>query len=542
MMKANFGRSITRRIGSISPIWIVPIAALLIALGLGFRAWEQNGARVEIVFDSASGIEVGKTRIRLKDVEVGKVTSVRLTSDLKQVRVIADLDKDVSPHLGSNTRFWVVTPRVSASGVSNIGTLISGVYIVMDPGEPGVDQSVFIGLDEPPAIRSDEEGRSFVLQAEELGSLDIGSPVYYRQLKVGEVSSYHLASDGSHVTVNIFVPAPYDKLVQTNSRFWNVSGFGFTVGADGLKAKMASLASLISGGIAFDNSVSFEGSAPADDGRHFVLHEDKASVLAGRYSLKHYYLLRFGGSVRGLSVGAPVEFRGITIGEVVDVALNSTDKDSKSLYVYIAIEPQRLYPNQAPTREETDAFIADMVEQGLRAQLKSASLITGARYIDLRFADEAPGDFQRAESYSIIPTSDNSLDQMSRELAAVLDKLNQVPFDKIGQDLAGSMASLNRSLTQLEQQNTAQKLGGTLTHIEKATQGLEQTVETTNQALLQMQQTLKTFDRTLAPDSELHYEMIETLKSIEKAADSFDAFTEELNRYPNSLIFGVDKK
>ncbi len=531
-----------KRLSKLSPVWIVPIAALLIAFGLGYRAWEQRGTEVEIVFDSASGIEVGKTKIRLKDVEVGKVTSVRLTADLRQVRVIAELEQGVSRHLGSNTRFWVVAPRVSASGISNIGTLISGVYIVMDPGEPGVDQSVFVGLDDPPAVRSDEEGRSFVLQAEELGSLDIGSPVYYRQFKVGEVTSYHLAENGDHVAVNIFVPAPYHQLVQTRSRFWNVSGFGFSIGADGLKAQMSSLASLISGGIAFENSVDFGGTATAAEGERFLLYEDKDAVLAGRYSLEYYYLLKFGGSVRGLAIGAPVEYRGITIGEVIDVALDNADKGTKSLYVYIAVEPQRLYPNTDPSRAETDDFMEEMVRQGLRAQLKTANLVTGSRYIDLSFTDEAAGEFVRLENYSVIPTVNDSLDQMSRELASVIDKLNKVPFDAIGKDLAASMASLNRSLAVLEKQQTAQKFDNTLSHVESASKALDETMASANSALQQMQQTLKTFDRTLAPDSELHHEMIETLKSIDDAARSFDALTEELNRYPNALIFGVDKE
>lgn len=531
-----------RKLHSISPIWIVPIAALIIALGLGFRAWDQRGAQVEILFDSASGIEVGKTKIRLKDVEVGKVTSVRLTADLGQVRITAELDKDVSRYLSSNTRFWVVAPRVSASGISNIGTLISGIYIVMDPGEPGPDQSVFVGLDEPPAIRSDEEGRSFVLQAEELGSLDIGSPVYYRQFKVGEVTSYHLDKNGDHVAVSIFVPAPYDQLVQTRSRFWNVSGFGFTFGADGLKATMASLASLISGGIAFDNSVGFEGSEIASDGQRFLLYEDKDSVLAGRYNLKYYYLLKFGDSVRGLSIGAPVEYRGITVGNVIEVTLSNTNKDSKSLNVYIAVEPQRLYPETRPTRQETDDLLAEMVEQGLRAQLKTANLVTGSRYVDLSFSDEPAGDLVRLEQYSIIPTVDDSVDQVGRELASVADKLNAIPFESIGKNLAGSMASLNHLLTQLQQQQTARKLDNTLTHVENASKGLDETLQSADAALQQMEQTLKTFDRALAPDSELHYEMIEALKAIEKAASSFDTLTDELNRYPNALIFGVDKQ
>jgi len=206
------------------------------------------------------------------------------------------------------------TPRISATEISNLGTLISGVFIIMDPGEPGKFEDTFRGLDQSPILQSDEAGTSYVLQAETLGSLDVGSPVYYRQIKVGEVTGYKLSDNQKHVDINLFVRAPHDQMVQNRSRFWDVSGFGVSVGAEGVKAQMASLTSLLSGGVEFDNSASFGSVDELAEANHrFFLYPDRESVLEERYNVEYYYRLRFTGSVKGLAVGAPVEFKGINL-------------------------------------------------------------------------------------------------------------------------------------------------------------------------------------------------------------------------------------
>lgn len=521
-------RAVRRRISSISPVWIVPIVALTIAVWLAVDARMKKGTRIEIVFSQATEIVAGQTLIKLKDVEVGMVKSVRLSNDLSSVIVRAELDRSVSAHLSENSRFWVVTPRISATGVSNLGTLISGVYIVMDPGEKGQYTTRFEGLNDPPSFESDERGTPFVLQSHELGSLDIGSPVYFRQIRVGEVTGYQLSESRDYVDVNIFVEAPHDTLVRTRSRFWNVSGFGVSVNADGMKARMASLASLINGGIAFDNAAGYEASEIAPDGYRFNLFPDRESVLEGQFDLEYYYLLKFSGTLRGLTVGAPVEFRGIKIGEVVDVELASAENTDKTLHVYISMEPQRLDPSRTPSREEVDGMIEDMVKQGLRAQMKTASMITGSRFIDFAFFDNAPkGSLIVSENYSEIPTMDDNLELVTKQLSNVLAKVEQIPIDKIGKDLSSSMSSLNRILATLEKRDTAGKMDNVVGNLE--------------QTLKQIALTMKSLDQTLAPDSEFKYELTETLKSLGDAAASVEIFMNELNRHPNSLITGGNK-
>ncbi len=528
-------KAVVQQIRSVSPVWIVPLVALSIAIWMAVQARLERGTTIHITFPHASDIIAGQTLIKLKDVEIGTVKSVRLSSDLRNVIVKAEIDRSVSSYLSENTRFWVVTPRISATGVSNLGTLISGVYIVMDPGEKGSYTNKFSGLKQQPAFVSDEPGTQYVLQAQELGSLDIGSPIYFRQIRVGEVTGYKLSESSDSVDINMFVKSPHDKLIQTRSRFWNVSGFGVTINADGMKARMASLASLINGGVAFDNAANYEKSELADSGHRFYLHPDRESVLEGRFDIEYFYVLKFSGSVRGLTVGAPVEFRGIKIGEVVDVELASSENSEKSLHVYISMEPQRLDPKSSPTREQVDENIANMVKQGLRAQMKTASLITGSRFIDLVFSEDQQAEaLIKGENFSEIPTVDDSMDLMTKQMSDIVDSLSQVPFDKIGKDLSESMASLNSILATLSEKNTAAKMDG-------AVANMEDTLASANKALIQLSTTMESIDHAIAPDSEFKYEMTEMMKSVGDAAQAMELLMNELNRHPNALISGAKK-
>ena len=528
-------KPIVKKITRISPVWIVPIVAVVIAVWLAVEARLEKGTEIQIEFASASDIIPGQTQIRLKDVQVGSVKSLRLSKDLKSVVVRANIDRNVSDHLSENTRFWVVTPRISATGVSNIGTLISGVYILMDPGAKGASQTKFKGLDESPSIRSDETGTHYVLQAETLGSLNIGSPVYFRQIRVGEVTGYKLAEEQNHVDVNFFVRAPHDQMVLDRSRFWDVSGFGVSIGAEGMKAKMASLTSLIAGGIEFDNTANIGPSALAAEGHRFYLYPDRESVLEERYNIKYHYLLRFSGSVRGLSVGAPVEFRGIKVGEVVNVVLDNADNKEKSLHVYIAMEPQRFDPHVAPNKEDVDARIRAMVDQGLHAQMATSSLITGSKYIDLNFMnDREPGEFNQSTDFAELPTADDAASQLTQKMDGVLNEVAAIPFEDIGNDLAASMASLRSVLETLEERNTAAKIDG-------AMEGLDGTMANAELTLAETEALIKNLNYLLAPDSETTYELSKALKSIGEASRALNLFLDELNRHPNSFISGAKK-
>ena len=534
----------------ISPVWLIPLLALVIAIALGIRAWQQKGEQIEIIFEAAGGIEVGKTEVRLKDVPVGKVTRLQLSEDLAKVHATVTLDRSMSRHLSTQTRFWLVSPRISASGISNLGTLVSGVYIVMDPGKKEGYRDSFIGLSEPPAVQSDEKGTQYILRAQTLGSLDVGSPVYFRQLRVGEVVNYQLSDDGSHVDARIFIEAPHDALVSKRSRFWNVSGIDVSIGMDGIKAELASLSSLLMGGIAFETPLGSSQQKPAKADHTFALYSNHEDAAQGRFTLSYPYILKFSHSVKGLQIGAPVEFKGLTVGRVNDVQLVSLASTSQSLEVTIALEPQRFDADALASQQQLNALLNPLIQQGLRAQIKSGNLLFGSRFIELVYLDaQALKNTQASAKAGLItqsglpqiPTLDEPLDKLERQLADVAGAMSRFPIEGIGQQMNESLKALSNILGVFDQQKTAQALHGTIANTQKATAHMEGAVADARVTLQQLTKTLKSVDYTIAPDSQLHAEFLETLQSVSEASDSFDRFVEELYRYPNSLVFGLGK-
>ena len=531
-----------KRTRSISPVWILPIIALVIAAALAWQAWLEQGPSIEITFADASGVKPGKTLIRYKDVDVGMVKDVKLTKNLSKVRVIAELDPHIADHVSADTRFWVVTPRITLSGVSGLSTLLSGVFIEMDPGKPGRFQRSFEGLDVAPTVRSDEKGARFTLIADELGALDVGSPVYHRQIKVGEITSYSLSEQEKRIHINVFVESPYDRLVLKSSRFWNVSGVGFELGADGFEAHIDSLNTLLAGGVAFDSPEFGADLSNADRDDEFYLFANYKAVNEGSYLKNYYYALKFSESVRGLNTGAPVEYNGIRIGEVAKIEFGFEDSGATKITVLIALQPERLDRNSDMTKAELDARLQTMIGEGLKARLKTSSLITGGLFVDLAYTDDPAGELVMAEHFNEIPTIAGEYAQLTRQAADIVHKVNQIPFEQIGRDLSTSLEKLNVTLNKLQQGRVAEKLGNSLGNLETASEQLDQLVASAIKSLEQLTLSLSTLEEGIAPDSQLYNEMLDMMDRVGDAADSLEELTDELNRYPQSLILGNEAR
>ena len=294
----------------ISVVWIIPILAALVAIGIAIQRVLSEGPTITIIFTVAEGLEAGKTFVKYKDVNIGQVTAVRLSPDYSKVEVTAKIDKSAAGLMVEDAKFWVVEPRVTLSGVSGLGTLLSGNYIGFEIGKSEKQQRKFTGIEVPPIITSGQPGRQFVLKAENLGSLGIGSPIYYRRLEVGQVIAYDLAGDGKGVDIKVFVNAPYDRYVNPGTRFWNASGLDVSVGAGGLEVRTQSLVALIAGGLAFDTPPFAAKSEPAVVNTVFTLYIDQATAMRQPESDAARYVLYFPESLRGLSVGAPVTLLG----------------------------------------------------------------------------------------------------------------------------------------------------------------------------------------------------------------------------------------
>ena len=397
--EASLERKKRRRI---SVVWIIPILAAVIALGIAIQRAMNEGPTITIAFKAAEGVEAGKTFIKYKDVTIGQVTTVQLSEDYTGVVIQAKIAKHAAALLVEDTKFWIVSPRASLSGISGLGTLLSGNYIGMQVGKSTTRRRSFTGLDVPPTI-TDQPGRQFMLRAASLGSVGIGAPIYYRSLSAGQVAGYSLAADGKSIDITVFVNAPYDKYVTARTRFWNASGIDVSAGADGVKVHTESLVAVLAGGLAFDSPDFLPAGDPAAADTVFTLYPNRAVAMKQPDQLERRFVLYFDESVRGLSMGAPVTLFGLPVGEVADVGLEFKPEALELRpRVLVTFFPERLVERVSSggkTSAETflksdmanrDRMLHRMVEEkGLRATLQSGNLLTGELYVAFEYFPNA---------------------------------------------------------------------------------------------------------------------------------------------------------
>jgi len=558
----------------LSIVWLVPLVAAAIGVFLVYKTFTEKGPQITVTFKTAESLEAGKTKIKYKNVELGVVETIHLSPDQSHVIVIAQMRKEADAFLSENTRFWVERARVAAGKVSGIGTLLSGAYIGMDPGKPGQMAFQFKGLETPPIVTGNLPGRHFILEAPRLGSLDIGAPVYYRQIKVGQVVGFHLNEDGKAVTIKLFIHAPHHKLVFSNTRFWNASGLDFTMDAQGIRMDTESLVTILVGGIAFETPIDLEKCGRASENDIFKLHANFDSILEKTYTSKINLLLYFDGSVRGLAVGAPVEFRGIRIGKVLDIKLELDIQNQVfHIPVLIEIEPERIHTNgETPADGPEHKLMNHLVAKGMRARLKTGNLITGQRFVDMDIYPDAPKEYiVWKEKYPQMPTLPTRMDEISASLIHLLNRLEKAPIKDFFTDLHHTIQGADRLVNSTQLHNAILALNKTLEHgksfakaldtevapeLKSAVRELNTTFKHTQQltqnldinvtpeltrVIEQAQTTLATIGSTLSQDSPLFHELIRMLRELTNAARFIRDLADYLERHPNALIYGKAK-
>lgn len=511
---------------SLAWVWFIPLAALLIGLSIVWRGISQKGPTITITFQSAAGIETGKTQIRYRDVVIGLVKSVRLNGMHNGVIVEAELTKDGAAFARDGSRFWVVRPRIGLGGVSGLTTLLSGSYIETDfdtISSSRANQKDFVGLEQPPPITSDRPGSHFVLRSNTLGSLGPGAPIYFRRIQVGLVTGFTLSDSGEHVDLNIFLDAPYDKFVDSSTRFWNESGVDLTIGPQGMNLQTESLLSIIAGGISF---ASFGKPHPLSDAaKPFKLFESKMAAQAVPEGVAVPIRMRFDQAVRGLSVGAAVAFHGIDIGVVDSVTLDF-DVITRRFFTQVeaTLYPERLGPVYfemkvaSQTQEDLAASLSEFTSKGLRAQLRTASILTGQLYITLSDFPNLPHSEPPQVSLPfIMPTVPaENLDSIQAQISSIISKIDNIPFEKIADDLDGMVVEFRRLSANLDK-NVTPKLASTLTQIEK---------------------TVKNLNVLIAPGSPLTTSTESMLQDLKGTLKSLKTLTDGLQANPSEIIRG----
>ncbi|MCW8964069.1 MAG: MlaD family protein [Gammaproteobacteria bacterium] len=511
---------VSRKSG-ISIFWVIPLIALLIGGWLSITAYLDKGPLVTIIFKQASGVIANKTKVRMHDVDIGVVESVTLSEDFTQAVVKARLSKESEKLLVEGTKFWVEEPRVSATEIRGLQTLLSGVFIGIKPASSGKSTTDFVGLEEPPFI-PDEQGRYFTLSAKQRGSLNKGSPVIYRGLDVGQVVSYKMRDDGDIIDVKVFIKAPFFNYVNMNTRFWESSGIEVSLSAEGFELQTESMTTILIGGISYGLPPFLPKAEITPDNHKFILYPDKNEAFTQTYDSREM-VMYFNGSVRGLEIGAPVEFRGMKVGEVTDIRLQFDAQDfAIQIPVFVEIYYGRM---EIVGRMDVEALLSEqgsgehnmqrLVDNGMRARLESGSLLTGARLVALdMYPDEPRVDVVMENDRLVVPTLPTSLDELTAGLTSIINKISAMPLEQIGRDLGGAV---NRTRQLLESNE-----------IEDAIMSLDATLQETAAFTRSM-------NTTITPQIDA------TLRELKNASRSIKAMADYLERHPEALIKGKGK-
>lgn len=504
-------------------IWLIPLVALLIALSLAVKAILNTGPTIDVSFRTAEGLVAGKTTVRYKQVDIGLVRQIDLADDGSHVIAKIELRKDASQFASKDSRFWVVRPRIGTSGVSGIDTLLSGAYIEVDGGKSKEKQEEFTGLEVPPVVASDVPGKVYFLKARDLGSLDIGSPIYYRRINVGQITAYKLSQDGKSVELQTFVRSPYDKFVTTDARFWQASGVDVTLNASGFNLDTQSLASIVAGGIAFGYPESSNAGVAANHSR-FNLADSRAEALKEPDGRPKQIIMYFNHSIRGLTAGAPIDFMGLEIGNV-----KSINVEFNANYTQLRMRVEALiYPSRLANGKELDPdgdIFRSFIQQGWRAQMRTGNLLTGQNYIAFdKFPKAKPANLIIRPNGAVeVPTTPTELSGLQAQVSQIADKLTKFPLVEIGQDVRKTLKNMNTAIESTDK--LVKQLDG------KVAPDLQAT-------LTEVRKTVKSSESILSSDAPMQQDVRRALQQMTRAAASLQLMADYIEQHPESLIRG----
>ncbi|MCF2856064.1 intermembrane transport protein PqiB [Pseudoalteromonas sp. SMS1] len=525
-----------------SVIWIVPIIAIIITGWMLYQHQANKGHLIFLKMENADGIVAGKTEVKVRSVQVGIVESLRLQLEQNAVIATVRINKHYDSLLTEDAKFWTVKPRVDETGISGLNTLLSGVYIELLPGESKNFASLFTMQNQPALISPDVQGLRYNLTAANAEVLDVGTGIFFRNYKIGQVETANFNEKTLEMDYGIFINSPYDELISKNVIFWVNSGIEVDLSTEGIRVSTGSLSKLIKGGISVDYPPGTEADTLAPQNNQYKLHKNFAVALERRFDLFDLYLIEFEQSIKGLRPGAPVEYRGMRIGTVEQVPAQLV-RDGQPLYfqqnntsipVLIKVEYGRIYDVDEQAKEYWQGNIEKWINNGLRASLKSGNLLTGAVYIELDFYNSAkPESIAKHSVYPILPSVPSGFTALSEQVMALLNKLNKLPLnDTLGeaQDTLVAYKQLGLETEKLIKELNNKKVS------EKVDKNLTQLQGT----LVQLTASLKQFEKTLSTyqqGSGVMEQLTDTLSELESLSNTLKPVTKSLNEQPSMLIF-----
>lgn len=500
----------------ISKIWILPFLAAIIGLGMVYKEWSNQGSIIQVQFETAEGLVENKTQVKYRDVAVGMVEKISFSQDRQSILLTIEISKEMSDLLLADTQFWVVKPRVGAQGVSGIGTLLSGSYIELSPGTEGAAKSNYIGLEFPPLTPPNADGIHLTLSSDGGRSLSVGNPVLFRGFSVGKIEAVEFNTQTRSADYQIFVKAPFDALISTNTYFWNASGLSLKADANGVEVELASIESLLGGGITFDVPRDLSFGEVITEPTTFKLYDSYAAVL-DRHEYKGFeYAILIDQSVGGLSQGAPVEYKGIRIGSVSEPYIKfkeglsslNNDLDDHRIPIILQIEPGRIYQDPDIDPSNFKEVIEDGIAEGLVASIESGNILTGSLKVTLDFIGEPNPKREQYQGYPVIPAHKGGFASLGNSVQDILDKVADLPFARTVENANSVLKSSDQAIVEL------------------------------NESLRELQHTM----RGVQPNSDLYRSLDESMRELRATLKSVQPVLKEISNKPNSLIFGGSKQ
>ncbi|MDT0628712.1 intermembrane transport protein PqiB [Alteromonas sp. W364] len=512
-----------------SKIWILPIIALLIGIGMVYNDWRNRGIMIQVEFDTAEGLEAKKTVLKNRNVDIGLVDKISFSNDKSTILVDIEVEKDMSSFLVEDSEFWVVRPRIGATGITGIGTLLSGAYIEVSPGNSNIEQFAFTGLENPPVTSLNADGIHVRLISRGNKPLKVGNPVMHKGFEVGAVESAQYDDLEQEAHYDIFIQAPFHNLVTENTSFWNVSGLSVKTSTQGISVNMASLDALVSGGVEFGLVDGAQPGVGVPQNHEFVVYDSQESIDEQREYQYIQYVILVEDSVGGLHKGAPVEYRGIRIGtvaepymeywEIIDIA--GVGKEER-IPVVVNLEPERLMKNGYISNDIFQGMVDDWIREGLTATIENANLLTGSLKVTLQPGGEQITEVTRFGEYSVIPAASGGFASLSKKLDNIMGELEQLPLNE-------TIANLNELIDSTDETMVTTRLS----------------LKRSNQTLDALEQTMQELQSTLSglqPDSQVYRSVEQVMLKVEATLDELKPLVKEVTNQPNSLVFGQAAK
>jgi paraquat-inducible protein B len=534
-------------------IWTIPIIAIAIGAWLAWNTLSKEGPTVVVSFEDAEGLTAGQSQLKFKDITLGTVKSLEFTKDRRKVLVSISTTAQAEPFLTEGTQFWVVKPRLFAGNISGFNTLLSGAYVGLLPGDAAAKaERTFVGREDPPLLDSDVPGRIFLLKTDQLGSVNLGSPVFYRGLSVGQVLGWDIGDMAQSVTIHAFVRAPFDTYVHDQTRFWNASGVSVKLGGAGVEMQVESLRALLLGGIAFETPTTGPSSAVSGENHEFPLFTNQDAAKAASYSRKIPLLVYFSSSVRGLAPGSDVVMHGLKVGSVTDVRLSyDLAKDVVLAPVRLEIEPERIVGIGRQVVQNIDKMVQTLAAKGLRATLQSGNLLTGEMLVSLEVVPDAPPATVTMEDGAFVfPTSDSGgLSGLQASAGDLLRNVNAIPFASIGQSLNAMTKNMSELTSGPQLQQTLTALAATMMEAQSALKTLNndmgpamkqlpEIAASLQATLKQSNQLMRSVDTGYGSDTQFHRDLDRLMAQLNDAVRSFKALADLLTQHPEALVRG----